>query len=101
MWYFDCSKGLETVAAIRKYKASPKMMVLQLVIAILLKLVDEGRSAKRLKTSLINFAHCCQSQIGCLATGNYNDRWLLKHNPEAASVMIARFFARLPAIFTN
>lgn len=40
---------------IPKCRVSLKMTVLQLVIAILLMLVDEGRSAKRLKTSLFKF----------------------------------------------
>lgn len=72
-WWIDYSKGLE-IAVNPKCKVSPRTMVLPLEIAILLMLVDEGRSAKRLKTYLDNFAHCCQSQIGCLASGNYNNR---------------------------
>ena len=72
-WSFDYSKGLEIVVN-PKYRVCPTMMLLQPEIAILLMLTDEVLLVMRLKTFLSDFAHCYQPQIGCLASGNYNDR---------------------------
>lgn len=69
---FDYNKGLENVAN-PKCKVSLKRMELQLVIAILMKQVDEVRSAKRLKTYLIMRTVVIKGRLGCLAIGNQND----------------------------
>lgn len=86
--WIDYSKGLAMVVS-PKCKVSPRMKVLPLEIAILLMLVDEGRSAKRLKTYLCKF--CALLSIADWVSSKRKlPRPLLRHDSEGA-IMIARF----------